>query len=59
MKVVKIVDTDKKYIDKSGKERNSVNYYLVLDNGKWVAFRPSFGRDYLVLDGVAENVKNG
>lgn len=59
MKVVKVVDTEKKYQDKSGKERSSVNYYIVADNGKWIAIRPSFGNGYVMLDVICESVKNG
>ena len=59
MKLVKLINKDKKYIDKNGKQHISVNYYLVLDNNKWVAIRPSFKQGYAFLDAVSEVVKNG
>lgn len=59
MKLVKLVNKDKKYTDKQGKQHVSVNYYLVLDNNKWVAIRPSFKQGYSFLDAIAEVVKNG
>lgn len=58
MQVVKVVDKTKKYVDKNGKERVSVNYYLILDNKKWLAIRPAFGQGYVVLDSIAEVLKN-
>lgn len=59
MKLVKIINKDKKYSDKKGNMHVSTNYYLVLDNNKWVAIRPSFKNGYLFLDAVCEVVKNG
>ena len=59
MKLVKIINSDKKYTDKNGKTHVSVNYYVVLDNNKWVAIRPSFKQGYSFLDAVSEVIKNG
>lgn len=58
LKVVKIVNLDKKYKDASGKERTSVNYYLVI-NGNFVAIRPAFAKGYTQLDTICETIKNG
>ncbi len=58
MELVKII-TDKVYKDKNGKEHKSVNYYIVLDNKKWVAIRPSFKTGYSFLDAVCTTIKNG
>ena len=46
MKLVKLINKDKKYTDKKGVQHFSINYYLVLDNNKWVAIRPSFKQGY-------------
>lgn len=59
VKVVKVVDTEKKYLDKKGNEHISVNYYLVLENGEWVAIRPAFGKGYSMLNAICDCVKNG
>lgn len=59
MKVVKVVNLDKKYQARNGKEYTQVNYYLVLDNGNYVGIRPSFSKGYTALDSIAEMVKNG
>ena len=59
MKLVKLINKDKKYTDKRGVQHVSINYYLVLDNNKWVSIRPSFKQGYAFLDAVCEVVKNG
>lgn len=59
MKVVKIVNKNKKYTAKNGKEYAETNYYLVLDNKKYVAIRPSFSKGYTELDTICEIVVNG
>ena len=59
MKLVKLINKGKKYTDKKGREHVSVNYYLVLDNNKWVAIRPSFKQGYAFLEAVSEVIKNG
>lgn len=58
IKVVKIVNKGKTYIDEKGKERTNVNYYLVINNC-YVAIRPSFSKGYAQLDTIAEVVING
>lgn len=58
LKVVKIVNKDKFYTDGKGKERTSVNYYLVC-NDNYIAFRPSFSKGYYQLDTIAERIVNG
>ena len=58
LKVVKVINTEKKYVDNNGKERVSCNYYLVV-NGNYVAIRPSFAKGYISLDTIAEVIKNG
>ena len=59
MEVKKIVNKDKKYTAKNGKEYCSTNYYLVLDNGKYIPIRCAFGKDYALLDCVAKVIVNG
>ena len=59
MKVVKRVDKQRKYEDKKGKERCSVNYYIVSDNDVWIPVRPVFSKSYTQLDMIAETVING
>lgn len=58
MKIVKIINKDKKFTAKNGKEYNSVNYYIQLDNMKLVAIRPSFKNGYFYLDSIAEVINN-
>lgn len=57
-KVVKRIDYNNIYKDKKGKERPSIDYYLVI-NGNYVAIRPCFAKGYVALDLVSEVVKNG
>lgn len=62
IKVVKVVNKDKVYKDKNGKEHTATNYYNVITingNSTWVAIRPSFSKGYNALDMVAEIVLNG
>lgn len=58
MKIVKIINQNKKFKAKNGKEYNSVNYYIQLDNLKLVAIRPSFTTGYYYLDSIAEVITN-
>ena len=58
MKIVKIINKDKKFKSKNGKEYNSVNYYIQLDNMKLVAIRPSFKTGYFYLDSIADVINN-
>lgn len=52
MKVIKKLGNA--YNDKNGVERHYDNYYLVLDNGEYVAIRCSFKNDYQKLQAIAE-----
>ena len=58
MKVIKVINKNKTYLDKGGKTHTATNYYLELDNGAWVPFRPSFAKGYLLLDAVCATVVN-
>lgn len=58
MKVIKIINKNKTYLDKGGKTHLATNYYLELDNGAWVPFRPSFSKGYTQLDAVCETIIN-
>lgn len=58
LKVIKIVNKGKTYLDKKGKEHCQINYYLVINN-TWVPIRPSFSKGYTQLDLVAERRVNG
>lgn len=58
LKVVKVINLDKVYTDKDGKQHTSVNYYLV--NGEcWIPIRPSFAKGYGQLDVLADVVRQG
>lgn len=56
MKVIK-KQSKTTYETKEGKENHYYNYFLVLDNGKSIAIRPSFSKDYARLDTISEYVK--
>lgn len=58
LKVEKVVNLDRKYKDKEGKEHTSVNYYLMINNSR-VAIRPCFSKGYVQLDLVCETIING
>lgn len=58
MKVIKVVNKDKTYLDKAGKSHTATNYYLELDNGSWIPFRPSFSKGYVLLDAVCQVIVN-
>ena len=55
MKIVK-VKSEKTYQDKKGNERHYYNYYIDVA-GKRIYFKPSFTRDYAILDFLA-NAEN-
>ena len=59
MKLLKIIDLNKKYVAKNGKEYTRVNYYIVLDNGSYIAVKPVFSEGYTKLDTICEVVRNG
>lgn len=60
MKLLKVINKNKTYVGKDGKERFDVCYYLCFDlNGapKYLAVDPHFKdskRDWFLLDAVAE-----
>lgn len=58
IELVKVVNKDKKYLSSDGKERVSVNYYVVC-NGTYIAVRPSFSKGYYQLDMFCKKVVNG
>lgn len=58
LNLVKIVDKDKTYTDKNGKQHCSVNYYVVVDQ-TYIAVRPCFSKGYTQLDMVCETRING
>lgn len=58
IKLVKVVNKGKTYLDKNGKERTDVNYYVVF-NGVYIAIKPCFSKGYSQLDMFAEKVING
>ena len=58
MKIIKVVNLNKKFKAKNGKEYSSINYYVQLDNKKMIAIRPSFAKGYYALDVVAETIIN-
>ena len=58
LELLKIVNKDKKYKAKNGKEYTAVNYYLRF-NGNLMCIRPAFHKDYSKLDMIAETIVNG
>lgn len=56
MKILKI-KSKQTYKNKEGKECHYYNYAIQLENGKRVQIKPSFSRDYLVLDTISELVR--
>lgn len=61
MKLRKIVNKDKTYLGKNGREYTAVNYYLVVyvnNREKLIPIRPCFSRGYNLLDLFAEVVYN-
>lgn len=56
---MKLIKTKSKqtYKNKDGKDCHYYNFALQLDNGKRIAIKPSFSRDYVVLNAVCELVK--
>lgn len=55
LRIVRL-DRGDTYVDKNGKERPNVNYYIVV-NDTWVPIRPSFSQGYSTLDLICEKVK--
>ena len=58
LKLVKILNKGKKYLDKNGRERTEVNYYLVA-NGVYIAVKPCFSKGYVQFDMLSELIVNG
>lgn len=49
-----VVKSNGVYTDKNGKERESKNFYLVTENGTYIAIKPSFPNCYNLLSAFAE-----
>lgn len=45
------------YLAANGKEYNYKNYYLLLDNGRYIAIKPAFVKDYATLALLAEIIE--
>lgn len=58
MKLVKVVNKDKKYLASNGKEYTQCNYYIVLDNNQWLAVKPCFKNEYAKFDTICEIIIN-
>lgn len=56
MKLLKIIDKRKTYIDKKGNTQFQKHFYVQLENGYKIAIRPSFNDDYRKLDLIAETI---
>ena len=53
-----VVKTSKEtYLSANGKEYNYKNYYLLLDNGRYIAIKPAFVKDYANLALLAEIIE--
>lgn len=57
MRIIKEI-SKKTYTGKNGKTYHYQNYSIVLQNGKRIAIRPTFSKDYAILNAVAELVDN-
>lgn len=57
MKIIKIKSKNT-YKNKHGKECHYYNFAIQLENGKRIAIKPAFDRDYLALNVICEGVKN-
>ena len=55
MELVKVIK-NKKYTSANGKEYYQCNFYLVLDNGKWISIKPSFSKNYDVLEVICSKI---
>lgn len=51
---LKVVDKTKKFKTKEGKERPSVTYFAVADNGQRIAVKPLYSDGYTKLDFCCE-----
>lgn len=58
LELLKIVNKDKKYKAKNGKEYTQVNYYLRF-NGNLITIKPCFANDFAKLDMIASTIVNG
>lgn len=53
-KLVKFVVS---YKDKNGEDKKGYNFGLMLDNGRYLACKPSFKEDYKLWSVIAEEYK--
>ncbi len=58
MEIIKIINKSNKYVAKNGKEYTQTNYYVKLENGEYVAIKPSFAKGYTQLDTIAKVIYN-
>lgn len=56
MKLLKIINKSKTYVDKKGNTQFQKHFAIELDNGYKIAIKPSFIDDYKKLDLVAETI---
>ena len=54
MRVVKVLNKNKIYLNKKGEERYSTSYYIECDNDKKICIKPVFDNDYSTLDFISD-----
>lgn len=56
MRLIKVVELSKIYIDKNGKERINENYYIQCGAKGYICIKPAFKDGYKQLDLVVEEI---
>lgn len=57
MKLIKVIRKET-YKGINGKNYNYKNYYIELNNGKFIAIKPTFKQDYKTLEILSETIDN-
>lgn len=55
MKLIKVIKNET-YKGNNGKTYHYQNYYIELDNGKKIAIKPAFAKDYQALELISETL---
>ena len=57
IQIIKMISNKTYLSSTSGKECHYINYYIKLENGVMIPFKPSFNKYYETLNAVAITVK--